>query len=332
MKKILKYLFIIISCFTINIQVANAEGLNCSQYLSKGDTGNSVKVLQQMLNKTTNCSLDVDGIYGKLTKKCVKKFQNKYNLSSDGIVGPKTCNKLNRVLNKKSVTTNTNKTRRRSTSSTKTKSVNTNNNTDTNIKINSANKKDAYVMASVVNVRKDASTSSRLIAKVRRGKKVEVIGTNGEWSYVVVNSNISGYIKSDLLTNSLIIVDISDQKLYFYKNNKIVLRTSVVTGMKGSHDTPIGRYVLRTTNLKRSITLRGVNDNGSSYASYVEYWMPFIMGRGIGFHDASWRSNKEYTNNRYTYDGSHGCVNMKTESAKKLYNNITSDTLVIIQR
>ena len=102
--------------------------------------------------------------------------------------------------------------------------------------------------------------------------------------------------------------------------------------MKGSHDTPIGRYVLRTTNLKRSITLRGVNDNGSSYASYVEYWMPFIMGRGIGFHDASWRSNKEYTNNRYTYDGSHGCVNMKTESAKKLYNNITSDTLVIIQR
>lgn len=334
MKKILKYLFIIIGFFTINMPITNAVSLNCSQYLSNGDTGNSVKVLQQMLNKTTNCSLDVDGIYGKLTTKCVKKFQNKYNLSSDGIVGPKTCNKLNRVLNKN--TTNTNKTRRRSVKSTRSNSVNANKsknvNITTNTNVNNVNKKDAYVIGSVVNVREEANASSRLIAKVRRGKKVEVIGTNGEWSYVVVSSGIVGYIKTNLLTNSLIVVDISDQKLYFYKNSKIVLRTSIVTGMQNNHDTPIGRYVLKANNLQRGRTLRGKNDNGSSYASYVEYWMPFIVERGIGFHDASWRSNSEYTKNRYTYDGSHGCVNMKTEAAKKLYNSITSDTLVVIQK
>ena len=115
------------------------------------------------------------------------------------------------------------------------------------------------------------------------------------------------------------------------KHNEVVIDTNVVTGMMGSHDTPTGYYMVRKANKQRERTLRGTNDNGSKYSSYVEYWMPFITSRGIGFHDASWRSSDEFNDSTYTYDGSHGCVNMPSNQAKKLYKAITYDEDVIIR-
>lgn len=311
MKKIISLIFIAVSCFFINIAMTNAQSLDCTEYLQKGDTGSSVKTLQQMLNKTTSCSLDEDGIYGSLTKKCVNTFQKKYNLSVDGIVGPKTCTKLNGLLNKGTTKTSTS----------------SNNSVSSNSSSNYA-----YVMGDVINVRKAPSTSSDAVAQVKVGKKVKILETTGEWSHVLIGSGVGGYIKSNLLTKDIIVVDISEQTLVFYKSNKTVLKTNVVTGTKGVHDTPTGRYTLKVANLQRDRTLRGKNDDGSDYASYVEYWMPFITERGIGFHDASWRSSSEFTSSRYTYNGSHGCVNLKTKAAKRLYNNITSDTVVIIKK
>ena len=43
------------------------------------------------------CNLDTDGIFGSKTRTCVVSFQKQYSLSRDGVVGPKTCNKLNEV-------------------------------------------------------------------------------------------------------------------------------------------------------------------------------------------------------------------------------------------
>ena len=60
----------------------------------------------------------------------------------------------------------------------------------------------------------------------------------------------------------------------------------------------------------------------SKYNAYVDYWMPFIGG-SYGFHDADWRSSSQITNKKtYLTNGSHGCVNMLTEDAKYLYENI----------
>ena len=59
--------------------------------------------------------------------------------------------------------------------------------------------------------------------------------------------------------------------------------------------------------------------------------MPFITSRGIGFHDATWRSNSQFYNkDTYLTNGSHACVNMPHSNAKQLYNLITSNIYVYV--
>ena len=57
--------------------------------LKKGDRGDEVKALQEMLN-TNGYQLTVDGAFGGKTENAVKDFQNKHKLTADGIVGPRT--------------------------------------------------------------------------------------------------------------------------------------------------------------------------------------------------------------------------------------------------
>jgi peptidoglycan hydrolase-like protein with peptidoglycan-binding domain len=60
--------------------------------LRKGSKGEQVKVLQKMLK-----GLVVDGSFGPLTERSVKKFQTEHGLAVDGIVGPKTRFVLNNL-------------------------------------------------------------------------------------------------------------------------------------------------------------------------------------------------------------------------------------------
>lgn len=61
------------------------------------------------------------------------------------------------------------------------------------------------------------------------------------------------------------------------------------------------------------------------YESYVNYWMPF--NGGIGMHDASWRGS--FGGSIYMYSGSHGCINMPSSKAAKLYEMIEKDCVVV---
>ena len=54
----------------------------------------AIKDLQKLLNFDINSGLDVDGQFGPATKSAVKKFQKKYGLTQDGIVGSGTWKKL----------------------------------------------------------------------------------------------------------------------------------------------------------------------------------------------------------------------------------------------
>ena len=60
-----------------------------SKTLKVGSKGDAVKCLQQCLNQQGG-KLEVDGDFGKGTKKSVSDFQKKKKLGVDGIVGPKT--------------------------------------------------------------------------------------------------------------------------------------------------------------------------------------------------------------------------------------------------
>ena len=62
--------------------------------LKKGDKGKKVKELQIMLNVISKSFINVDGDYGAKTLAAVVKFQNKYKLTPDGVVGNMTYAKL----------------------------------------------------------------------------------------------------------------------------------------------------------------------------------------------------------------------------------------------
>lgn len=299
-KKIFLPVLILVMCIIFNPLNVHAEStLNCRSLLSQGSKGSDVKQLQNELNKTMNCNLVVDGSFGPKTKECVVKFQKKYNLSVDGVVGTSTCNKLNTTF-----------------LSDKT-----------------------YVIVNVsstgeLNVREKATTNSKKIGTTTYGTVYQVYGStkngNTTWYKIKYNGK-TAYISSAYTKKDGIILDISEQTTKLYKNGKLTLDAVVITGNKGNHDTPTGRYTLKVANKALARTLRGYNDDGTKYASYVDYWMPFITSRGIGFHDASWRSSSEFRNiNTYTFNGSHACVNMKKEDAKTLYNSITSDINVYV--
>ena len=115
-------------------------------------------------------------------------------------------------------------------------------------------------------------------------------------------------------------VNLSSQKLWVYKNGEQVVSTSLVSGsVAEGHRTPTGVYSIYSKQTDRYLT-------GADYRSFVHYWMPFLGGYGL--HDASWRSS--FGGDIYLYDGSHGCVNLPSSAAKKVYNNVSVGTKVIL--
>ena len=180
---------------------------------------------------------------------------------------------------------------------------------------------DGIVLSNNVAVYSDTKGSKKIYT-FSQGTQVKVIGTKGNYYILQGTHNRTGYSKKSSIALSYLLVDISDQKLYVYKEGKKQWSASVVTGKKGVSDTPKGHYTLKRSNFKRNTTLMG--------DTHVDYWMPFITGRGIGFHDASWQSS--FGGSRYIRNGSHGCVNMKTSDAKKLYNSAPSKIDVIVRQ
>ena len=326
-----------------------AEKLSCNYYLAKGSSGNQVKILQEELNDSTGCSLDVDGIFGKKTYDCLVKYQKNNRLSVDGIVGKNTCNKLNSVnINYGNSLRGDNDYSESFSDGDYEEEMDDDysesfSSEDYYWSDDSYSYSDDYTEAKnkSLNDLKDGDylaiiksdveiyDNPRNLSVVEETpfgniyKYLDKINVNDKEWYIVRTKNGVGYVNSDNVATSFIIVDISAQRLKYFKHNEVVVDTNIVTGMQNDHDTPTGYYLLNKANKQRGKTLKGYNDDGSKYSAYVEYWMPFINDRGIGFHDASWRSSDEFNNETYTYDGSHGCVNMPSSAAKKLYKSLT---------
>ncbi|MDZ8260078.1 peptidoglycan-binding protein [Nostoc sp. ChiQUE01b] len=65
-----------------------------SNYLAKGDEGEDVRALQERLRIAGFYYGNATGIFGPITEESVKRFQDSYKLSVDGIAGPATLGKL----------------------------------------------------------------------------------------------------------------------------------------------------------------------------------------------------------------------------------------------
>lgn len=128
--------------------------------------------------------------------------------------------------------------------------------------------------------------------------------------------------------NTYVEVSLAQQHAWFYRKGKCVLSTDIVSG--STHDnnaTPKGVFYIMYQH-SPSI-LRGKNDDGSNYASKVQYWSPFTVD-GCGFHDAPWRTDWSKTAYQQRHGGSHGCINMKPAVAGTGYQALQPNEPVII--
>ena len=120
----------------------------------------------------------------------------------------------------------------------------------------------------------------------------------------------------DDIGDTYIEVDMTEQKLYYYEEGKLLIDTPVVTGNTSlRRGTPCGTNYVYAKQKNR--TLRGAD-----YESFVRYWIP-VKG-AIGIHDASWRS--EYGGEIYKKSGSHGCINTPLDEVAKLYDLVEIGT------
>ena len=122
------------------------------------------------------------------------------------------------------------------------------------------------------------------------------------------------------LGDTYVEISIPEQRLWAYDGGELVCETDVVTGNAANHATPRGEFYVMY--LARNITLRGAD-----YESFVHFWMP-VTQSGVGLHDASWRS--AFGGSIYTWNGSHGCVNMPYDAAKTLFETFSPGTPVVI--
>lgn len=107
-------------------------------------------------------------------------------------------------------------------------------------------------------------------------------------------------------------VNIAAQQMWYYEKGECVLSSSIVTGdVTKNRSTPKGTYALMYKIRNKTLV-------GQGYASPVSYWMPFDTN--VGFHDASWRGS--FGGSIYKGNGSHGCVNMPSYNAQRLYQMI----------
>ena len=121
--------------------------------------------------------------------------------------------------------------------------------------------------------------------------------------------------------------------LYVYSNGECVMTANVITGNPNTGSTPgtnigLQEILYKAYNTVNSDILMKLSEY---FGVPVDYFFCFNYD-GEGFHDASWRTESEYTADTYTWNGSHGCVNMKHSDVSNLDNLISTGDKVLIHK
>ncbi|MBQ8662920.1 MAG: peptidoglycan binding domain-containing protein [Eubacterium sp.] len=119
-------------------------------------------------------------------------------------------------------------------------------------------------------------------------------------------------------------VSINQQWMWCYVDGVCIVDTPVVTGTAGVADRETPRDGVWAIDAK----MTDYYLVGEDYNSHVDYWLPF--NGNVGIHDADWRTPEEFGGATYKTNGSHGCVNTPYNAAKKIYENVTIGTPVIV--
>ncbi len=174
-----------------------------------------------------------------------------------------------------------------------------------------------------VNIRTGNSLQDEKIGSLGKYESALVLGEYDGWYLILSHDDIIGFVDKQYtkkIDNTFVIIDLSEQHLWLYDEDNVLLETDIVTGKPGS-PTTIGLFKIFSKQRNRYLI-------GDDYKAYVNYWMPF--NGGIGLHDATWRKN--FGGSIYLKNGSHGCVNMPYDKAEELYENVSVGTKVLVHK
>ena len=120
-------------------------------------------------------------------------------------------------------------------------------------------------------------------------------------------------------------VDISDQTLFYYEDNQLLLTSPIVSGNGALTDaTPTGNFTIHRKNQNSTLI-------GADYVEHVDYWVGFDeTGRVYGLHDAQWREEDQFGGDIYLSYPSRGCVNMPLEKISTIFDRLDLGDEVII--
>ena len=129
--------------------------------------------------------------------------------------------------------------------------------------------------------------------------------------------------------NRYVDVDISEQYVRMYdENSNVIIETPCVSGDPARNGgTQRGVYTIY--NKASPMNLVGLDENGDGQPDYivpVTFWMPFDGGEGL--HDAT--SRGAFGGSIYTYNGSHGCVNLPYSAAAEFWDQTEVGTVVVV--
>lgn len=135
-----------------------------------------------------------------------------------------------------------------------------------------------------------------------------------------------------------IVIDVSDQKLYYYRSGKLVAISAVSTGKEG-HDSPMGQFKIRKKEKEHASNLYGdfVDPSGVVVVKNVDAKkdkapegthfqgssMPWFMefAPGVGMHTGFLPGVAD----------SHGCIRLPDKMAKIFFENTPMGTPVKVQ-
>ncbi len=118
-------------------------------------------------------------------------------------------------------------------------------------------------------------------------------------------------------TDKLITVDIGSQKLYAWEQGRIQKEFKVSTGMRYT-PTVRGSFKIYIKNEKQNMK--------GNYPPYEPYFLKDVPN--VMFFTGAYAIHGAYWHNKFGYKVTHGCVNMKLDDAKWLYDWTPMNTRV----
>lgn len=130
---------------------------------------------------------------------------------------------------------------------------------------------------------------------------------------------------NNLQGNSYFEVSLTYQKVWLYIDGELIVYDDCTTGdiTEPTSSTYAGFFHVAQKTPETYL-------KGPTWYDYVHYWVLFDDAHANGFHDATWRQPEEFGGENRNGNGSHGCVNLRLETAGIVYNAITFDMPVIV--